>query len=163
MNFRSILSALFLSCFVFSLPACSIFSWKKAAKEDEPYVAAAPSTVEWKERDWKIYANDGGIKHYFEEESIAYPRKNIVQIWRKREFPPRVSSHKVITALDEFDCRKERFRSLQVQGLNWDDTTTPIYQRPTPWTPIDFDEPDYYFIIHYCGPTGADKKPSAKQ
>lgn len=150
MNSRIVLPIFLLSCFVFTLPGCSVFSSKKTVKQAELQTATAPSTIEWKEREWEVYAEERGVTYYFEKESITYPRKNIVHVWRKREFRPKISSHKAITAFDEFDCRDEKYRSLQVQGVNWDDTTTPIYQRPAPWTPIDIDEPDYHFIVHYC-------------
>ena len=45
------------------------------------------------------------------------------------------SNQKEIIAFEEFDCTQDRYRSLEVQGLNWDGTTTQIFRKPSPWTP----------------------------
>jgi hypothetical protein len=156
-----VFSAFLLSCLAFSLPGCSLHSTKKVAKQVQPQVSAAPQPIEWKDRKWESYAEERDVTYYFEKESISYPAKDLVHVWRKRIFSAK-SSHKVITSLDEIDCRNERFRSLEVQGLSWDDTTTPVYKRPTPWVPIYTDTPDDYFLIHYCRQGETSSTPSSK-
>jgi hypothetical protein len=140
-----------LSCLMVFLAGCSMLPSKKPAKQNQPEAsAAASSTVEWKDRRWESYADERGVQYYFEKESISYPKKDTMLVWRKRIFPGKMSSHKEIVSLDEFDCREEKVRSLQVQGLNWDDTTTPIYQRPTPWAIVYTNTADDYFVLNYC-------------
>ena len=34
------------------------------------------------------------------------------------------SSHKEIIAYDEMNCKTEKYRALESQGVNWDGTTT---------------------------------------
>jgi hypothetical protein len=155
MNRKILLSAFFASCLVFSLLGCSLFSSERPAKKSERTVASEPSNIEWKERKWESYAEDnGGVQYFFERESLDHTTKDLIYVWRKRIFPGKSSSQKEITSFDEIDCRTEKYRSLELQGLNWDDTTTIIYKRPTPWTPIFTDTPDYYFFNNFCRRTG---------
>jgi hypothetical protein len=117
------------------------------------------SGLEWKERQWEQYEQDKGkTVYYFEKDSLSYPSPHIIHVWRKRTFPTRSSSHKEIVSFDEIDCKNDKYRSLEVQALNWDDTPTPIYRKPSPWTNIYQDTPDEYFLDNFCrrsaGPGG---------
>ncbi len=149
---RRLLFCVFItSCLVISLGACGSVGKAKPAKEARKPAVAEPSSVEWKERQWENYAEDrGGVLFYFERESVTYPSKDIIHVWRKRVFPGRSSSQKEIVSLDEINCKTEKYRSLELQGVNWDDTTTVIYKRPTPWNTIYTDTADEYFLDNFC-------------
>lgn len=148
-----------LWCALASVVGCTIFHKSTSAKTPEAAEEAKGSAIEWGERNWEFYAKDnGGVSYYFDKGSITSPSKNVVHVWRKREFPQekpsgaRTSSNmKEITALDEFDCREAQHRSLEVQGLRWDGTTTEVFRRPTPWAPIYEGSPEDYFLNNYCG------------
>jgi hypothetical protein len=163
MNWRILLSACFVSCLAFSLLDCSLFSSGKAAKKSERTVAPEPSNIEWKERKWESYAEDkGGVQYLFERESLDHTTKDLIYVWRKRIFAGKSSSQKEITSFDEIDCRTQKYRSLELQGVNWDDTTTIIYKRPTPWNTIFGDTPDEYFLDNFCRKTPTGDKVQGK-
>lgn len=151
-----------LSCAFASMFGCSILhksTTATPAKAPEAVKETNVSTIEWGERKWEFYVKDsGGVSYYFDKETITFPSKNVMHVWRKREFPlekpgaGRTSSNmKEIVALDEFDCRDGRYRSLEVQGLKWDGTTTEIFRKPTPWGAIYDDTAEIYFLDNYCG------------
>jgi len=151
MFWRLSLFACFVTCLCVSLADCSLVVAEKPAKGAQPPRTVDSSGIEWKERKWEIYAKDrGGTQYYFERESLSYPAKNRIYVWKKRIFPGKSSSQKEIVSYDEIDCRDEKYRSLELQGVNWDDSTTIIYKRPTPWTPIFTDTADEYFLDTFC-------------
>jgi len=167
MSHRS-LPAFLLFCFALSLFSCSMLTSKKGVEQNPPKVVkpkAPPSssTVEWKDRNWENYFEDKGVIYYVERQSVSYPRPNIVQMWRKRTFPNnKVSSHKEAVSLDEIDCRKEKYRAIQLQALDWADAATPVYQRPSPWVTIYEGTAEDFLILDYCIRGGAAGKSSAK-
>ena len=168
MNHRSSLPVFLLFCVALSLPGCSMLPSKKGVQQNQakvvqPQASASSSTVEWKDRTWNNYFEDKGIVYYVEKQSVSYPRPNIVHMWRKRTFPNnKVSSHKEVISLDEIDCYKEKFRSLQLRALGWDDTATPVYQRPSPWANIYEGTAEDILILDYCIKGGKVGKPSTK-
>jgi hypothetical protein len=156
MSLRAYLPVFFLSCLALSMVDCSLTSASKPSKKAEKPVAMSTSNAEWKERKWELYAEDrGGVQYFFEKDSVEYLAKDVVHAWRKRTFPGKSSSsQKEITSFDEIDCRMDRFRSLELQGLNWDDTTTAIYRRPAPWSKIYSETPDELIEGKLCRQPG---------
>jgi hypothetical protein len=130
----------------------------RSAKNPAPVKEAGASTIEWGERNWEYYARDNnGIVHYLDKSAISYPSKYIIHVWRRRVFPEAApgsrnvrSSHKEIIAYDEMDCKTEKYRSLESQGVNWDGTTTQIFRTPMPWTPTFDDTADDLVLQQYC-------------
>jgi hypothetical protein len=138
-------------CLLLCVGGCSLLRPGKSAKEAQKPPIVDTGNIEWKERTWENYAEDrGGVQFYFDKESLSYPSKDLIRVWRKRVFPGRSSSQKEIVSFDEIDCRTDRYRTLELQGLNWDDTKTMIYKRPTPWTNIFENTPDEYFLGKFC-------------
>jgi hypothetical protein len=64
--------------------------------------------------------------------------------------PPGGRGLKEITTFDEIDCRNDRFRTLELQGVNADDTKTDIFRRVSPWNPIFQESADEYLLNHFC-------------
>ena len=151
-----------LSCALASMVGCSVFhkgTPPTQAKAPEAVKETKGSAIEWGERKWEFYRKDnGGVSYYLDKEAITFSSKNVMHVWRKREFPQekagagRTSSNmKEIVAFDEFDCRDGRYRSLEVQGLKWDGTATEVFRKPSPWGPIYEGTAEVYFLDNYCG------------
>lgn len=156
---RKNISLLFFACsLALSISACGIMPFGKTAKDSGPSTPTQTSKVEWGERKWEEYGRDGnGVVHYLDKSSISYPSKHIIHVWRKRVFPERIegarkvkSSHKAIISYDEVNCTTEKYRALETQGINWDDTTTKIFTTPTPWTPVFENTADELLLQDYC-------------
>jgi hypothetical protein len=158
MNRRAVLFFYLACSLAASMSACSIMPFQKSAKAPAPPKQEQASKVEWGERKWEEYGKDNsGITYYFDKSSITYPSKSIIHVWRRRVFPEAVpgagyvrSSHKEIVGYDEMNCKTEAYRSLETQGVNWDDTTTRIFTRPTPWTPAFNDSADDRMLQNFC-------------
>ena len=130
---------------------CSIFSSSKSAKKTEVKAVEPVSPIEWKERKWENYAEDkGGNVYHFERDTLTFPAKGIIHVWRKRQLAGSAQGLKEITSFDEIDCKTEKFRTLELQGLDSKDTLTAIFKKPSPWTPIFQGSADDYFIIKFC-------------
>ena len=67
-------------------------------------------------------------------ETVAYPSKTLVRAWRKRTFPMH-SPQKQIISFDEIDCNEARYRSLEVEGVYWDDKVKTL-KVVSPWIRI---------------------------
>ncbi len=153
------LPACLLCCFVVSMMGCSFMHTSKPAKVPETDRQAQASTIEWGERKWELYQKDnGGVSYYLDKGAISFPSRNMIHLWRKRVFPGKEqmaghigSSHKEIIAFDEFDCRNDQYRSLELQAVNWDGTATEIFRRPSPWGPAYQGTADEYIMDNYCG------------
>ena len=137
------------------LGGCSFLpTFKKPSGETQTRkqtpVSPSPS-AEWKERKWEKYTDDrAGTSYLFEKESISYPAKNIIHVWRKRIMGPGAGGLKEITTYDEIDCKTERFRTVELQGINADGTATNIFRRTSPWNPIFQESADEYFLNNFC-------------
>jgi hypothetical protein len=164
MTRKMLFSLCLLSFALASMIGCSIFhkgTPGAQAKPSEAVKESKGSTIEWGERNWEFYQKDnGGVSYYFDKGTIAFPSKNVMHVWRKREFPQekpgagRISSNmKEIVAFDEFDCREGQYRSLEVQGLKWDGTSTEVFRKPSPWSLIYEGTADDYFLNTYCSQT----------
>ena len=74
-------------------------------------------------RKWTRYmTDDDDIRYFYDEGTIIQSSNNIIRMWRKREFPPG-AAQKEIATLDEIDCRKTRYRTLELRVTYWDGTT----------------------------------------
>ncbi len=159
MNRKMCLSVCLMCCALVSMIGCSFVRTSQPAKGPETVKEAQGGTIEWRERTWEFYAKDnGGVSYYFDKGAVSFPSRNIIHVWRRKVFSAQTatarhtaSNQKEIIAFEEFDCTQDRYRSLEVQGLNWDGTTTQIFRKPSPWTPIFPDMADDYFLDNYCG------------
>lgn len=155
---RKLLPLLCLAGSVVLMSACSMVPFHKSDKKAEPRKQAEEVKAEWGERKWEQYGSDNnGTTHYLDKSSITYPSRYTIHIWRKRVFPEAVvgsgtvrSSHKEIIGYDEMNCKTEEYRSLESQGVNWDGTTTKVFTRPTPWTPVYDGTADDVILRDYC-------------
>jgi hypothetical protein len=159
----SISFLLLTSLSVAFLGGCSFLSFKKSSDKTQAQkqVPVPPSPpTEWKERKWEKYAEDQtGTIYFFEKESVSYPVKNIIHVWRKRIVGPGARGLKEITTYDEIDCRTEKFRTLELQGTNADGTTTDIFRRTSPWSLIFQESADEYFLNNFCKEAGKARDP----
>jgi hypothetical protein len=167
MNRRSLFSYCLVWLVAVSAFGCSSIPFLKSAKDKEPASQVVTSNIQWGERKWEVYGKDNnGTTHYLDKSSISYPAKSMIHVWRRRVFPQPTagirevrSSHKEIVALDEMDCKGEKYRSLESQGINWDGTPTVVWKKPTPWTPIYDDSADDRILRDYCKQAaGAEKR-----
>jgi hypothetical protein len=144
--------SLVLFSVLLSFIGCSSFSTKLPKKGPAPVAVKPVSQIEWKERKWEQYGEDNaGVIYFFDRESITFPGKGVIHVWRKRQLSGSAKSLKEITSFDEIDCRADKFRTLELQGLNPDGTTTEIYKKPSVWTNIFQESADDFFIIKFCG------------
>jgi hypothetical protein len=116
--------------------AASALREELAAKADEP-------------RNWTQYAKlKGGVVCFLDKDTITYPAKDMVQLWRKRVFPPR-SGEKEIIAYDEMDCRKQKYRSLLLRVTHENDTVE-TFVKASPWAAVYEGSPEEYLLDTSC-------------
>ena len=159
MSRKMSMSACLLCCLLASMIGCSFIHTSKAPKGPETAKEAQASTIAWGERTWELYEKDyGGVSYYLDKGAVSYPSRNMIHLWRKRVFPGKeqtaghiASSHKEIVTFDEFDCRNNQYRSLELQGVNWDGTATEIFRRPSPWGPAYQGTAEEYVMDTFCG------------
>jgi hypothetical protein len=107
------------------------------------------ATAQEADRTWTKYATDNKeVEYSFDRDAVARPDKDILHVWRKRAFPQR-SPMKEIVALDEFNCRLQQYRALELHVTGWDGNTR-ISNKVGPWTPIWADSPEEYFLDKVC-------------
>jgi hypothetical protein len=107
------------------------------------------------ERKWTSYGKDlQEIEYFFDKDAIARPAANIIQVWRKRVFPQR-SAQREIVALDEINCRLQKFRALELHVTAWDGSTK-ISNKLGPWATIWSKSAEEHFLDTVC------KEPAAK-
>jgi hypothetical protein len=98
---------------------------------------------------WLEYIKDGrGVTYFYDKENITYPSSGIIKVWRKREFPVR-SGQKAIVTLDEIDCFNQKYHSLQIQVVRWDDTVE-TFNRVQDWITIWGETPEEWFLDNSC-------------
>ncbi len=103
------------------------------------------------ERKWETYASDKqGIDYYLDRETIAFPSRTLVRVWRRRVFPL-TSPQREIISLDEIDCgsREARYRSLEVTAV-YQDGKTRTFKVTSPWNRIWSDSPDEVLFLDVC-------------
>ncbi|MDR2018826.1 MAG: hypothetical protein LBQ00_08195 [Syntrophobacterales bacterium] len=98
---------------------------------------------------WQEYMKDGrGLTYYYDKESITFPSGGIIKLWRKREFPVR-AAQKTIMSLDEIDCYKQKYRSVQMQVAQWNEEVE-TFSRVQDWMTIWGDTPEEWFLDNTC-------------
>jgi len=126
-------------------------------------LSIAGAAAQEADRTWTKYAGDGkGVEYYFDKDSVLRPDTDILRIWRKRVFPQR-SSLKEIVALDEFNCRLQQYRALELHVAGQDGNTQ-VSRRVGPWTTIWVGSPEEYFLDGVCKEKpAAPESPGAKE
>ncbi|HME43546.1 MAG TPA: surface-adhesin E family protein [Syntrophorhabdales bacterium] len=100
-------------------------------------------------RKWTKYSTDeDDVKHFYDEDAVTRPSGNIVQIWRKREFSSGAAQRQIVT-LEEIDCRRAEYRTLELCVAYWDGTTGRS-EKPTGWVKIYENSHESYFMSEYC-------------
>ncbi|MGD0235714.1 MAG: surface-adhesin E family protein [Syntrophorhabdales bacterium] len=100
-------------------------------------------------RQWMSYMEDAhGVEYFYDKDTIAHPSKDLVQMWRKREFSSG-ASQKEIVALDEIDCRGARYRSLELRVTDRDGAIR-TFDKATSWVKVYVDSAEEYLMDKYC-------------
>jgi hypothetical protein len=89
-----------------------------------------------------------GVEYFYDKDTIAHPSKDLVQMWRKREFSSG-ASQKEIVALDEIDCRGARYRSLELRVTDRDGAIR-TFDKATSWVKVYVDSAEEYLMDKYC-------------
>jgi hypothetical protein len=98
---------------------------------------------------WEQYSKDKqGLTFYYDKTSITYPSAGVIKVWRKRSFPVRASQKELIS-LDEIDCLKQKYRSVQMQVVQWDDTAE-TFNKVAEWSVIYGDSPEEILLDTAC-------------
>ncbi len=156
MNVRTTLSICLICCLAVLVIGCTLTRSGKAARDAQKLKEAeqAKQLEQTKQpipdKKWEHYGADtNGVDYYFQKESIAFPSENLVRVWRKRTFRQR-SELKEIISFDEIDCKTEKYRSSQTQGVRQDGSTTEMFVKPSPWITIYQGSADEYFLDTSC-------------
>jgi hypothetical protein len=100
-------------------------------------------------RKWTSYAEDGnGIQYFYDKDTIAHPSKELVRLWRRRQFPSG-AGQKEIVSLDEIDCRGARHRSVELR-VTYRDGTIRTFDKITPWAKVYEDSAEDYLMKEQC-------------
>lgn len=152
MKMRSVFFLCLVCCLGLLVTGCSFTRSGKAAKDAEAFKKAeqARTAVPVPDKPWEKYGVDGrGVEYYYQKDTVSFPTKTTVHVWRKRTFRQRPQL-KEIVSFDEIDCKTEKYRSLQTQGVRQDDSTTEMYVTPSPWYVIYDDSADDFFLNTSC-------------
>jgi hypothetical protein len=102
------------------------------------------------QKEWKEHARVKlGIQYYYEKDSIEYPSRGMMKIWRKRVLPARMSDKEIIS-LDQFDCKEQKYRSVFIQVVRKNDMVDTFKKPSEDWNQIFPDSPEEYFLDIYC-------------
>jgi hypothetical protein len=102
------------------------------------------------ERTWEAFgSNPTGISYYIDRGSITYPSAGSMQLWRKRTFPEKAFQKEIISR-EEVDCRRKRYRTLEVQGVYWDGRHEES-KAVSPWVRFYEDTTEDLFFVDVCG------------
>jgi hypothetical protein len=114
---------------------------ESAQKQTEP--AGTP------ERKWtEIMKTANDVDHFYDKDSIVRQEKNIIQVWRRQVYPRRLPQQERIS-LDEIDCKREKYRSVEVHVKYWDNTTEE-FKKVSPWATIWRGYPEEFFLEKHC-------------
>lgn len=151
MKRTSLLLVCLLCCSALLVIGCSMTRSGKAAKDAQQFKQAQQAKAEpIPDKKWESYGNDGrGVEYFYQKESISFPTKSMVRVWRKRTFRQSAELKEII-ALDEIDCKNEKYRSVQSQGVRQDGSTTEMYVTPSPWYTIYDESADDFFLNTSC-------------
>lgn len=98
---------------------------------------------------WERYDRDGnGVKYSYDKGSISYPTPNILQVRRQRVFPRDAAYENIIT-LDQIDCDKQKYRTIEIKVTNRDGTTEE-FKKASQWMYIYVGMPEDYFLREHC-------------
>ena len=100
-------------------------------------------------RKWTKYNTDeDDVKHFYDENAVVRSSGNIIQIWRKREFPSGAAQRRIVT-LEEIDCGKAEYRTVELR-VTYSDGTTGRSDKPTRWAKIFENSHEAYFMREHC-------------
>jgi hypothetical protein len=98
---------------------------------------------------WEKYDSDpNGIEYFYDKGSITYPTPKIVQVRRRRVFPDG-ASYRSITTLDQIDCDKQKYRSIEIKVTDRKGATEE-FAKASQWANIHFGMPEGYFLREHC-------------
>jgi hypothetical protein len=98
---------------------------------------------------WEEYYSDRyDVQYYYDKGSFSFPKTNILQVLRQRVFPPGASYTKIIT-LDQIDCNKQKYRTLEIKVTNKDGSTQE-FKKTAEWAYIYVGMPEDYFLREHC-------------
>jgi hypothetical protein len=101
------------------------------------------------QRKWTSYAKDyHEVEYFYDKDAVTRVSKYVIQVWRKRVFPAK-SPQKEIVALDEINCRLQKYRSLELYVTAWDGSTK-ISKRPGVWATIWAKSAEEYHLDTDC-------------
>jgi len=100
-------------------------------------------------RKWKRYmTDDQDVRHFIDEEAITRISKDVIQMWRKREFPPGATQRRIVT-LDELNCPRQEFRTVELQ-VTYSDGRIGRSKEPGRWAKIYENTNEEYLMDEYC-------------
>ncbi len=100
-------------------------------------------------RKWTRYMTDDyDVRYFIDEGGILKPSKEVIQFWRKREFPPGSSQRRILT-FDEINCRRQEFRTVELQ-VTYADGRIGKSTEPTRWVKIWANSGEEYLMDEYC-------------
>jgi len=112
-------------------------------------VGAGAETKEVEPPKWEKYDSDQyDVRYLYDKGSISFPTPNILRVRRQRIFPPG-ALYKEIVTLDEIDCSKQKYRTLEIKVVNRDDTVEE-YRKTSEWAYIYVGMPEDYFLREHC-------------
>jgi hypothetical protein len=102
------------------------------------------------ERKWTSYARDRdtGVEYFYDMEALLKPSKDLIQMWRKRVFPAGAAQKEIVT-FDEIDCRKGRYRSLEL-SVTYRDGTAQRFDKVAPWADVYANTAEEYLMDEHC-------------
>jgi hypothetical protein len=101
------------------------------------------------EAKWEKYDSDrNDVQYSYDKGSLSFPKTNLVQVLRQRVFPPGASYTKIIT-LDQIDCNKQKYRTLEIKVTNKDGSTQE-FKKASEWAYIYVGMPEDYFLRDHC-------------
>jgi hypothetical protein len=124
------------------------------AREAEPQPESQPlpklsSSAEGAGRKWIGYMrDDDGTEYFYDRDALIQSSTGFIQMWRKREFPSGAAQKEIVT-LDEIDCRKGRYRTLELRVTYWD-SRKGTSDKATGWTEIYQDSTEEYLMDEHC-------------
>jgi hypothetical protein len=101
------------------------------------------------ETKWDKYDSDQyDVKYSYEKRSLSFPATGILRVRRQRVFPPGVSYREIIT-LDEIDCNKQKYRTLEIKVVTKEGTVEE-FKKTSEWAYIYVGMPEDYFLREHC-------------
>jgi hypothetical protein len=98
---------------------------------------------------WESYAKDRyGVEYFYEKETMEHPSDTLMKVWRRRTFPPKSAQQEILN-LDEIDCVKQQYRSVETR-VKYKDNTSETFKKASPWIGIFTGMTEVFFIEDYC-------------